>query len=210
MIDRYTNAPPSNRLSTQSLPVAPDSQVPPSPTASMKTNGSANNPFEADAAAARPGSSSQLNANSSTPHTYQPNAQAARQPSQLEQTDGAGSGPVSRQREPTRQGSLVFSGPATADGHPQFPPQPAALSHEPKMFPGIVAARRRRSSVTRLSGTNLAGSAVPATADGEAGGMDGSTGSLRRSDDGITMGSGLEKRETTQPVIEEGSTEESE
>lgn len=228
MIDRYTNAPASSRLSTISLPAASDSNAPPSPSASMRTHPSATNAIALDNSTYRPGSSHYANPNAvASPHTYQPNAQAARQPSQLDlahaQQDGAsGKRPQPPAgREPIRQGSLSFQAPTTAEGYAQFPPQPeyagaavgqgygTALSHEPKMFPGVVAARRRRSSVSKLSGTNLAGEAGGEGGAG-GGGLESSTGSLRRSDDGMMMGGGLERRETVRTPIEEASTEESE
>ena len=236
MIDRYTNNPSSTRLSAVSLPTAAqDSNAPPSPTASMRTHPSATNPIGIDTSTYRPGGSSYTHPSSvATPHAYYPNAQAARQPSQLDlthsQQDGAAPKRPPPGREPVRQGSLSFTGPATGDGYPQFPPQPEyagsavgqsvggyghALSHEPKMFPGVVAARRRRSSVSRLSGTNLQGQGQghgDTAAEGTSGGLESSTGSLRRSDDGVTMagsgggGGGVGVR----TPIEEASTEESE
>ena len=230
MIDRYTNVPSSTRLSSVSLPTtAPDTNAPPSPTASMRTHPSATNPIGVDTSSFRPGSSHYANPNAAaTQHTYQPNAQAARQPSQLDlahaQQDGSGGagkkGPPPG-REPVRQGSLSFMTPTTGDGVAQFPPQPdyagtstpgpsygSSLSHEPKMFPGVVAARRRRSSVSRLPGAGLAaqGQGQGDGADG-GGGLESSTGSLRRSDDGVVMaGGGV----GTKTPIEEASTEESE
>ena len=232
MIDRYTNAPGSSRLSAISLPVTNESNnsgtaVPPSPTTSMRTHPSATNPIALDMASYRPGSSHYSNpVQIATPHMYQPNAQAARQSSQLDltqsQQDGAVVPPTIRKpfpsKEPTRSGSLVFSSPMAADGQPHFPPQPqeaAAQStssnpfgsytlHEPKMFPGVVS-RRRQSSVSRLP---LVSSLLPAEGVGQQDGdMKSSTGSLRSHGDGVTMGGGLERRETIEEAPVESSEE---
>lgn len=224
MIDRYTNAMGSSRLSMVSLPntSAADTNAPPSPTASMRTNPSATNAIAIDTSTYKPGGSMYNNPNAAaTPHTYQPNAQAARQqPSHLDlsqsQQDGTAGKRPPPGREPVRQGSLTFTGESQAPyfTQPEYSGSAAGqgygntLNHEPKMFPGVVAARRRRSSVSRLSATNLAGQAM---ADGGDGGMEGSTGSLKRSDDGIVMaGSGATGPSGIKTPIEEADTEESE
>ena len=221
MIDRYTTAPASSRLSAVSLPHAQDNSnvAPPSPTASMKTSGSFANAMSAsvlEMASYRPGGSQYVHpVQVANPHTYHPNAQAARQPSQADlaysQQDGtfaAGRRPQSG-KEPVRSGSVIFTSPAGLDGQPNpFPQQSDAsaatlpystLSHEPKMFPGVVS-RRRKSSVSRLS--SISG-AIPSAdgvgQDGADGDLQGSTGSLKKD------GPGLERSET----IEEAAVEES-
>ncbi|KAI9718349.1 MAG: hypothetical protein M1812_004070 [Candelaria pacifica] len=181
MIDRYTTAPVSSRLSAVSLPVSSDGNaVPPSPTTSMKTHPSATNPIAVDTAAYKPGSTHYSNpVQVATPHTYQPNAQAARQqPSQLDLSH------VQQDATTARRGSRVFSSPATMDpqAYSQVPPQPhdpatsltaqqpfgySSLSHaEPRMFPGVVS-RRRKSSVTKFTGV----SSTAAGSDGQDGDM---------------------------------------
>jgi len=59
----------------------------------------------------------------------------------------------------------------------------SSLSHEPKIFPGVVAAIRRRSSVSKV--------AAPAMAEVVVDAMRSSTGSLKRDGDGLTIGAGL-------------------
>ena len=84
MIDRYTDGHATERLNnTQLFPTSSNSHastaVPPSPTASMKTNPSATSPMHQDTANCYPGSSQHASpAAVATPHAYQPNAQAAR------------------------------------------------------------------------------------------------------------------------------------
>ena len=212
MIERYTNATVESQLSTMTLPVGQQDGVPPSPTASMRTNPSATNPLNSavalDAASYRPGSSHYSNpVVAATPHLYQANAQAARQ-QQLSQTDlshaqqdGAPSARRSG-KEPIRQGSLVFNSPALTNGEAQFPPQPqdsaASLSAqpsaslpfgslslhsaEPKMFPGVVS-RRRTSSFSRFPGS-ISGPAGGVAAPAAA--TDGSAGQQDGSMDGST------------------------
>ena len=221
MIDRYTNVPVSSQLSAVSLPVTNDSAnsvapQPPSPTTSMRTHPSVTNAIALDMANFKPGSSQYSNPiQAATPHQYQPNAQAARQPANVDlsyaQQDGV---PTPRRtttnKEPIRSGSIVFS-PTTLEGQNSFPfqlPEAAATfgngtlhGAEPKMFPGVVS-RRRKSSVSKapLMGGPSAG------ADGQDGDLKSSTGSLRRDADGLMMGGGLERKDT----IEEAAQEESE
>ena len=229
MIDRYTNASVPSNLSAVSLPVTQDSNgpVPPSPTASMRTNPSATNPMTnsiaLDMANFRMGSSNPTNpVQAATSHAYQPNAQAARQ-GDVSGAQQDGSPAASRRpplgKEPARrESSMVVSSPIAIEGQGMpFPPQPddaaSALpfdslslhSAQPKMFPGVVS-KRRRSSLTRIG--SLSGPAGgEGQQDGE-GALGLSTGSLKREGEGLVMGDGLERRETN--TIEEASTEESE
>jgi AMP deaminase len=236
MIDRYSNPlPESSRLSAISLPTTNDSNVsatamPPSPTASMRTHPSATNPIAVDTSNYRPGSSQYMNPNLvATPHTYQPNAQAARQglQSDLSQVQHDGSPLVRRQQgsreQLARVGSNLVGSPTGLEPSPSFPvvPQPtdpaAALASqqsstnlpwgsmslhgaEPKMFPGVVS-RRRKSSVSKVPSFSNPNWVADGVGDGE---MRTSTGSLRRDGDGVMMGGGLSRRET----IEEADREE--
>ena len=144
------------------------------------------------------------------PHTYQPNAQAARQmPATQEPASYVSDLPLRRGKEPvTRSASIV----AMALDDTSSLPFGSTLSHEPKMFPGVVS-RRRRSSVSRLSGglgssANLAASAEQ---DGETAlGVKSSTGNLRRErdrdGDGLVMGGGnnvLERKDTIDEAVSE-------
>ena len=218
MIDRYTNVPVSSQLSAISLPVTNDSAnsvapQPPSPTTSMRTHPSVTNAIALDMANFKPGSSQYSNPiQAATPHQYQPNAQAARQPANVDlsyaQQDGV---PTPRRtttnKEPIRSGSIVFS-PTTLEGQNSFPfqlPEAAATfangtlhGAEPKMFPGVVS-RRRKSSVSKVP-------LMGGPSDGQDGDLKSSTGSLRRDADGLMMGGGLERKDT----IEEAAQEESE
>lgn len=203
MIDRYTNAPGASRLSTINL--APgDSQktsamaVPPSPTASMQTHPSATNPLGLDTGSQRPVPSQHATLN--TPHAYQRNAQAARLPNSASQAELAqaqhdGSLPpmqsrVNTLRDPARASPLVASPSSAYDT--SFSELPAAafgstLGSEPKLFPGIMSKRRRKSSIAKVASDDDA--------------MAQSTGSLSRSvgEDGLMM----ERKNT----IEEAASE---
>ncbi len=221
MIDRYTGSTASTRLSVASLPLAQDSNnttTPASPTASMKTHPSATNPMSSvalDVANYRPGS---VHYNSPiqlcTPHAYQPNAQAARQADlAATQQDGAISSPQQKQ---TRSGSIIAASPNNPDGlTAPIPPQPAeaasvlppfgssTLSHEPKMFPGVVS-RRRLSSISKIPSFSSPFAAEQGQEGGSDGGMRSSTGSLRKEGEGsasLMMGGGLERRETIEEAV---------
>ncbi|KAK3686600.1 AMP deaminase [Vermiconidia calcicola] len=222
MIERYTNVLGSSRLSAVSLPATNDSSasataVPPSPTTSMRTHPSAKTPSALDMASF-PYSDP---VHAATPHTYQPSARAARQPSQLDlaysQQDGATAAKTAQSsREATRSGYLTS--PATMEKNVEFPPpQPhdagaltttlplrsSTFSAEPKMFPGVVS-RRRKSSVSKMAG--MSGASGTVDGSGHDGDMGSSTGSLQKSRDGLTMAGGLDRKDT----IEEAAAEESE
>lgn len=211
MIDRYTNAPVSSRLSAVSLPVTNDSvNAPPSPTTSLHAHPSATYAIALDYSSFRPGSSQYSNpVAAAVPHQYQPNAQAARQASQVDlshtQQDGA---PTSRRaptlKDPSRSGSVVFN-TSGIEGQNSFTLQSPATLHgaEPKMFPGVVS-RRRRSSVSKFPAV----SGLPPMMDGaQDGDMKSSTGSLRRDGDGLVMGGGLERKDTIEEAPRESSGE---
>ncbi|KAK5174477.1 AMP deaminase [Saxophila tyrrhenica] len=202
MIDRYTNAPGSSRLSAVSLPITNDSNgsaVPPSPTASMHAHPSA----------------SHMGGEAATPRSYmyRPNAKASRQPLQTDlgqaQQDGAHPSQLGR------VGSTTMSSPTGMDRQSQFPqvmPQPTdaaasvnaqgantanlpfgsmSLHHsEPRMFPGVVS-RRRQSSVSKTANH-------PAGVDGA--GQQGED--LKSSTGSLVMGGGLERRETIEEAAE--------
>ncbi|KAK4507866.1 hypothetical protein PRZ48_001601 [Zasmidium cellare] len=229
MIDRYTNAPAANRLSTNTLAPggysASTTAVPPSPTASMKTNPSATNPMGVDTTNFRPGSSNYQNPNIvATPQGYQPNAQAARLSANLSQLDlsqqDGASNYASRvhtlREQPSRSSNLIHNSPTTYDNpNTVYPPLPqaaasAAPDHplgstlhgaEPKMFPGVFS-RRRKSSVARPS--SLAMTSMNGEEGSEA--MERSTGSLSRSqgEEALMMaGERMERKD----VIEEAAAE---
>jgi AMP deaminase len=207
--------------------------VPPSPSASMQTHPSATNMVTADGTY-RPGSSQYTNPNQvASVHTYQPNASAARagQGMQIDvsqaQQDGAGGGP--RRATMARVASKLVHSPTGLETQPQVPEtaqqndltptvsnqaNPASLpfgslslhGSEPKMFPGVVS-RRRQSSVSKVP--NFAApnwGTDGAAAQGQDGDLKSSTGSLKREEDGVVMGGGLERKDT----IEEADDEESE
>ena len=227
MIERYTTAPMSSQLSAVSLPMTNESNnsavaLPPSPTTSMRNHPSRTSTIAPDMANYRMGSTQYGNA---APHAYQPNAQAARQASQAEysqpQQDGTTAARAAPGRDPTRTGSLVFNSPTLLDGQSQFPPQPPGTAStqqassnmpyststihgaEPKMFPGVMS-RRRKSSISKFQ---LATSPSAVDGSGQDGEMRSSTGSLRREGDGLTMGGGLERRETIEEASREASEE---
>lgn len=149
--------------------------APPSPTQSMKTHPSATNPLNVDTANYRPNNSYSGANLVATPRQYQRTPQAARfagsstaVPADGEHQDGSVS-PTSQRKPPVnRGGSLTFHPPTLASHEP--PPQPselpvlnstpvqqsgpavhdfATLSAEPKIFPGVLDNRRRRSSVAK-------------------------------------------------------------
>ncbi|KAF2172476.1 hypothetical protein M409DRAFT_63149 [Zasmidium cellare ATCC 36951] len=231
MIDRYTNAPAANRLSTNALAPggysASTTAVPPSPTASMKTNPSATNPMHGvDSTNFRPGSSNYQNPNiAATPQAYQASAQAARLSTTLSQLDlaqqdGASTNYASRvhtlREQPSRSSNLIHNSPITYDNpNAVYPPLPQAATAtapdhpygstlhgaEPKMFPGVFS-RRRKSSIARPS--SLAMTSMNGEDGSEA--LERSTGSLSRSqgEDALMMaGERMERKD----VIEEAAAE---
>jgi AMP deaminase len=190
MIDRYSQ--PTNTaqrtLSTTNLPpgavnTSTTNTAPASPTQSMKTNPSATNPLNIDTANYRPNNptftSSGLTA---TPHQYQPNAQAARFPPGTPTPTDSGNAhrqeedsvsPTTTRKPTHRGGSLTFQPSALSDPPPQpsgseIPVLPSvvhdfgSLSHEPKIFPGVLEnrERRRRSSVARSGTGEVAGNGL--------------------------------------------------
>ena len=209
MIDRYTNTgsvPVSSQLSAVSLPVTNDSTnsagaAPPSPTTSMRAHPSAINSIALDYASYRPGSSQYSNpVAAATPHTYQANAQAARQPSQIDLSNAQQDGVPT----PRRATTIAFH-PTGLEGQSSFPLQSPATLHgaEPKMFPGIVS-RRRRSSVSKLPLVTSPAALADGAQDGD---LKSSTGSLRRDGDGLMMGGGLQRRSTIEEAPRESSEE---
>lgn len=231
MIDRYTNAPSQSRLSTTALAPGRHSNsaaaVPASPTASMKTNPSASNPMHGVDGSNQPGGARYQDPNAAaTPHSYRPNAQAARLSttmSQLDlgQQDGA-SGYQSRGTnvrdygQPSRSSTLLFNSPAVDDPQGTFPPLPQAagegtnpaavlqpafgstLIHgsEPRMFPGVVSRRRKSSIVSRPLSQNI---------DGESSenALEKSTSTLSRSQGEDALMMGLERRNTIEETAAE-------
>lgn len=211
MIDRYTNSPSANRLSTINLAAPSENRgqkpstlaVPPSPTASLQTHPSATNPLHVDTGNHR--QSSSQNAGLSALHAYQPNAQAARLPTSASQAelsqaqhDGGGSASHAQSRmhslrDPARASPLVGS---LSGGHESsFSELPAAaygstLGSEPKLFPGVMSKRRRKSSIVK---------------GGDDDGMAQSTGSLSRSvgEDGLMM----ERKNTIEEAASESGDE---
>ena len=177
MIDRYTNAPSNNRISTSKLvpeksadgnPIAP----PHSPTASQMTSPS--NALSGDANHGRLRSGQFATPEAvSLPHAYQPNAQAARtaalpdgiqgsmentprghsrlrdafQPSQL--TSDASSGTEHPGNKAPQQGALP-----TEPANLQTSLSSLSLGGEPKIFPGVLS-RRRQSSVSKVDLSRL-------------------------------------------------------
>jgi AMP deaminase len=223
MIDRYTNFSVTSQLSAISLPVTNDSTnsaglalqpQPPSPTTSMRTHPSASamNAIALDYANFRPGSSQYSNpVQAATPHQYQPNAQAARQLSQMDLSNAQQDGTPTPRRAPTftqpmRSGGIVFS-PTGLEGPDGAAAQPfgSATLHgaEPKMFPGVVS-RRRKSSVSKLPLMSGAPAGMDGAQDGD---LKSSTGSLRRDGDGLMMGGGLERKDTIEEAPKESSGE---
>jgi AMP deaminase len=223
MIDRYTNFSVTSQLSAISLPVTNDSTnsaglvmqpQPPSPTTSMRTHPSASamNAVALDYANFRPGSSQYSNpVQAAMPHQYQPNAQAARQISQMDLSNAQQDGTPTPRRAPTytqpmRSGSIVFS-PTGLEGPDGAAAQPfgSATLHgaEPKMFPGVVS-RRRKSSVSKLPLMSGAPTGMDGAQDGD---LKSSTGSLRRDGDGLMMGGGLERKDTIEEAPKESSGE---
>lgn len=237
MIDRYAGGPPGGRLSTTALSPGQQSSstvpVPGSPTVSMRTNPSATNPMNGvDSSNYRPSQHAHPNA-AATPHSYQPNAQAARlaaSASHLDlddaQHDGGSStlyGTRSQTlRDPQRSSSQHVLDPLnTHQGPSQVPidavPMPMGAANALGSSPygsGLihgsepkmfpgVVSRRRRSSVVRPS-SMVMNDEVSA---GE-GGLERSTGSLTRSTgegEGLMM-MGLERKNTIQESAREEET----
>jgi len=139
IIDRYTRIPQAHQINPVTLPSAQGSvnaTVPPSPTASMKTDASATAPLGVDLWAGRPISSHYINPlAAATPHTYHANAQAARN-SNLPQTldavnkeqqqDGGLNAP---KQDVGGGGNMVFTMPAGNQHCPPQPPEPASALH---------------------------------------------------------------------------------
>ena len=195
MIDRYTKSSSTHYLNPANLASPVESSastpVPNSPTASLKTHPSATNPLDNTAYS-----------------QYIPNAQAARY-SQFElpraQMDGPNAQSSSGQpHDATSPGNGVVTSPTSYGVHPGFPPQPPepasslASFHtaiapgstfgsmslhgaEPKLFPGVVNGRRRRSSVAAMSNMSNSLSALD-VGDGPAEAMSNSAGSMRAPD----------------------------
>lgn len=169
MIDRYANPESSSKLSTRNLPVAKDAP-PASPTASMRTNPSATDPMH---------NSFHLEHSVSGSYTYLPNAQAARQSSQLDlahnQQDGSSNITTPKARTANQPPALE---PAFEMTTPLFG---NTLSHdEPRMFPGVVSTRRRKSSISRMVSAAAMATPTPApTTSAQGEGLQDSVGSLR-------------------------------
>ncbi|KJY00909.1 amp deaminase like protein [Zymoseptoria brevis] len=176
MIDRYTSVANSDRLSSFNLAPGPHNTtqaVPPSPTASLKTNPSASNPLaNIENPMLRTGTGEHINPGSiPQPHAYRPNAQAARMPNSASQVDLASAqqdgAPQPLARVPTLRdartpNNLVTSPTAYDASHSTaFPDmQNSEFSsglihgHEPRLFPGIMSSsggRRRKSSIVRAT-----------------------------------------------------------
>jgi len=202
MIDRYTNAPGGGRLSITNLDHGAQNTsaaaVPPSPSASVQTHPSATNPMTVDTGSHRPTSGQPATVN--TPRGYQANVQAARMPLSSAQPEGLhdGSTPqvarVQSLRDPVRGSPLVASPSTGYDNN--FSELPASafggstLGSEPKLFPGLMSNRRRKSSIVKMS-------------DDDA--MAQSTGSLSRSvgEDGLMM----ERKNTIEEAPSESDDE---
>lgn len=213
MIDRYSIA-SGGRLSSRALAPSQHSAnttaVPPSPTASMRTNPSATNPLHGmDMGGPRHGHTSFVDPNAAAmPHSYQPNAQAARLSASASQLDlGLAQ----------HDGTQASHGPGPHDQrfltqlHTDVPPMPTGsatqqtlggtLTHEPKLFPGALS-RRRKSSLVKASGGGVGSTA------GDDGVLEKSVSSLSHSmtrsagEESLMMG--LERKNT----IEEAAREE--
>ncbi|KAM0712027.1 hypothetical protein Q7P37_011121 [Cladosporium fusiforme] len=166
-----TNLPPG-AINTSTTNTA----APPSPTQSMKTNPSATNPLNIDTANYRPTNNTYNSAapprsypqSSRFPGTSTPEAQQQQQ----QQQDDPSISPTTQRKHapPSRGNSLTFAAPnlVSHDTVPQPPgttdipilqsstPSSAvhdfgSLSAAPKIFPGVLDNRRRRSSVARGS-----------------------------------------------------------
>ncbi|WPG97841.1 Hypothetical protein R9X50_00062200 [Acrodontium crateriforme] len=210
--------------------------APPSPTSSMKTNQSLGNPMlNLDAARSRT-NSGHFRGTSTGTTQYQSSVQAARMgqadPSNYSQ-DHVGT-PAQQRATSGREvgaGSNVFTSPSNMTGHPGFPPQPpeSALSIqgqqttatpsslgygsvtgiEPKIFPGVVSGRRRRSSIAALHGSASNLNPAASIAEDDTTGMEHSTASLASSG-GLMMSN--EGKEPMSPlarndIIEEAGVE---
>ena len=212
MIDRYATVTASPMESTASLSAHPTAEgVPPSPAASTSWAHAPAHASSLDRYSYRPGNSHYANsATVITGQTSGPNAPATWQ-SDLDRTQHEGdtaispSGTTSNmaasfvpRRAPTgrefqRTGTALLNASAAAEFTGTM------ASHEPRMFPGVVTARRRKSSVSRPSWSGVGGQG-----EGE---MEGSTGSLARtSDEGGNTGVG---KGVTEQVVKEESGESS-
>ncbi|KAK8213529.1 AMP deaminase [Zalaria obscura] len=176
MIDRYTSAAQTSKLSTTNLspqqsqdPAATAAGGPrlglhpPSPSASMKTNPSATNPLHVNTEAYRAQNSLPPSA---IPHTYTPNARAARVSShpnipalntsdQLRSPRSAMHSPSAHFDGASSNGAGAAAAPAPTSVPPDMalaPPVPLSAldAAEPRLFPGVIGSRRR-SSVARES-----------------------------------------------------------